>query len=164
MDRSMLRQPLRRRFVKLAASTAALACFGMATATPSLGAEAARAEIEARIDAMEKLWASGDAAGLVEQLYTDDIVIAGEGMPGPIEGKPQAEQLVAELIKGSKTAEVELKRFKQLGPEAASTWVVWRLPPPEGQATPVLVRSLFVWEKQGGEWRISGDMYSIGPF
>jgi hypothetical protein len=75
-----------------------------------------------------------------------------------------AEQLVAELIKGSKTVEVELKRFRQLGLEAASTWVVWHLPPPEGQTAPVLIRSLFVWEKQGGEWRMSDDMFSVGSF
>lgn len=164
MELDMLRQPPRRTFVKVAASAAILACLGTAMAQPILGAEDARAEIEARIDVLERLWAAGDAKGLVEQLYTDDIVIAGEGMPGPVVGKQQAEQLVAELIKGSKTAEVELKRFKQLGPEAASTWVVWRLPPPEGQADPVLIRSLFVWQKQGGEWRMSDDMYSVGSF
>lgn len=164
MGMSMPRRPWRRAFVKVAASAATLACLGTAAAPPSLGAEAAQAEIEARIDLLEQLWAAGDAPGLVEQLYTDDIVVAGEGMPAPAVGKQQARELVAELIKGSKTAEVELKRFKPLGPEAASTWVVWHLPPPEGRSAPMLVRSLFVWEKQGGTWRISGDMYSLGPF
>ena len=164
MDIDMPRHPLRRGLGKAAASAAVFACIGMGAAQPVLAADNARPEIEARLDALEKLWAAGDAKGVVEQIYTDDVVIAGEGMPGPVQGKQQAEQLVAELIKGSKTVEVELKQFRQLGPEAASTWVVWHLPPPEGQADPVLIRSLFVWEKQGGEWRMSGDMYSVGPF
>jgi hypothetical protein len=85
-------------------------------------------------------------------------------MPAPVQGKEQARQLVAELIKASKTVEIELRQFRQLGPEAASTWVVWRLPPPEGQAEPLLIRSLFVWQKQNGEWRMSDDMYSLGAF
>ena len=67
----------------------------------------------------------GDGGGVVEQIYTDDVVIAGEGMPGLVQGRQQAEQS-AELIKGSKTVEVELKQFRaEAGPEAASTWVVW---------------------------------------
>jgi uncharacterized protein (TIGR02246 family) len=164
MDLGMLRQSPHHGYVKVAALVAVVACLSMAAAQPILGADDARAEIEARIDALEKLWAAGDAKGVAEQLYTHDVVIAGEGMPAPVQGRQQAEQLVAELIKGSKTVELELKRFRQLGPEAASTWVVWHLPPPEGQADPVLIRSLFVWEKQGGEWRMSDDMFSIGPF
>jgi uncharacterized protein (TIGR02246 family) len=157
------RRPRRRQRLARAASALLLGSAALAAPTSAMATDA-RAQIERRLEDLERLWAAADAKALTEQLYTDGIVIAGEGMPGPVEGKQQAEQLVAELIKGSRTAEVELKRFNQLGPEAASTWVVWRLPAPEGQADPVSVRSLFVWEKQGGEWRISADMYSVGSF
>jgi uncharacterized protein (TIGR02246 family) len=159
----LLQRP-RRLFVTAVASAAAAAGIGMVTAQPVLGADDARAEIQTRIDLLEELWAAGDAKKVVERIYTNNVVIAGEGMPAPVHGKEAAEQLVAELIKGSKTVEVDLKQFRQLGPEAASTWVVWHLPPPEGQADPMLIRSLFVWQKQDGEWRLSDDMYSIGSF
>jgi uncharacterized protein (TIGR02246 family) len=163
MAMSMSLRSTRRALIEVVAPAVTLACLAVGTAQPVSAADA-RAEIEARLVEMEQLWAAGDAKGLVEQLYTDDVVIAGEGMPSPVQGKGQAEQLVTELIKGSKTADLELKQFKQLGPEAASSWVVWRLPPAEGQTDPMLIRSLFVWEKQGGAWRMSADMYSVGPF
>jgi hypothetical protein len=85
-------------------------------------------------------------------------------MPKAVQGRPAAEELVAELIKGHPSVAIELERFDELGPDAASTWVVWHLPPVEGQPETLLIRSLFVWKRQGGEWRMAADMYSVGPF
>jgi uncharacterized protein (TIGR02246 family) len=157
------RPPQRRRLLEGAALAMLLGSAAVAASAQAMAVDA-RAQIERRLDDLERLWAAADAKALTEQVYTDDVVIAGEGMLNAVQGRKAAEELVAELIKGHPTVTVELQRFDELGPEAASTWVVWRLPPVEGQPETLLIRSLFVWKRQGSDWRMAADMYSVGPF
>ncbi|WP_026618584.1 ketosteroid isomerase-like protein [Ensifer sp. WSM1721] len=124
----------------------------------------AKAVIEQRLNELETYWNGEDAAGLVADLYAEDIVIAGEELPKPAIGREAVKDLVIHLIDAFPKAEVTVERMASESDEQIGTWVLWTLPGADASASATTVRSLFLWTKEGEKWVIKADMYSFGGY
>lgn len=127
-----------------------------AAASPS---EQAVAKKLARV---EQVWPSQNAKALVADLYTPNTEITGEGMPEVARGTAQLTGLVQHLMDGAKSTKISLNKFVQLDPDHAWSWVTWDVVPRDAKEKPFKMKSLFVWEKYKGDWRIAADLFANG--
>lgn len=117
--------------------------------------------IESKLDGIAASWPKKDAKTVVEQVYTDQTQITGEGVAELYQGKAQLTGLIQHLMEGSKSTVIHLNRLVQLNDESAYTWVTWDVTP-AGNEAPFKMKSLFVWKKEHGNWSIVADMFANG--
>ena len=82
-----------------------------------------RAEISNRLRRIEAFWQAGDATAMVESLYANDAIIAGEGQAKVARGKAEIGTLLDSLIKENKMVHIDLNAVVDLGKDATATWV-----------------------------------------
>ncbi len=116
--------------------------------------------LQARLDLLQTLWALGDAAGIVAELYTEHTEITGAGNDALFQGPAALQALMTEMVEGSRGASIRIDRLRTLGECAAYTWVTWHVLPVQGEA--FAMKSLFVWQLTEAGWRIVADMYAEG--
>jgi hypothetical protein len=150
-----VKQPLRRLTLVLALALASATSVAQA-ASPS---EQAVAKKLARV---EQIWNVQDGKQLVAELYTPTTEITGEGMPEVARGTPALTALVQRLMEGATSTKISLNKFMQLGPDHGWSWVTWDIVPRDPKEKPFKMKSLLVWEKYKGDWRIVGDMFATG--
>jgi hypothetical protein len=106
---------------------AALACgFPHAHAQSS---EPLQSVIESKLNGIAASWPKKDAKTVVEQVYTEQTQITGEGVAELYQGKAQLTGLVQHLMAGSRSTVIHLNRLVQLNDESAYTWVTWDVTP-----------------------------------
>lgn len=139
----------------------ALSC----AALPAGAADAARvnAAIDKQLRLIEEKWTRQDAQGIVRAAYTDDVTIAGEGMPDPVANSQAARSLLEGLIADAGKVRISVYRTEVLGPRAALTWLSWHVTPRAPGQKPYIMKSLLVWKKTGAAWKIHADMFANGP-
>ncbi len=116
--------------------------------------------LQARLDLLQQLWERRDSDAIVRELYTESTEITGAGSAALYSGSVQLRELLAALVKDSRGASVRIDRLSTLGDNAAYTWVTWRVLPLDGEA--FSMKSLFVWGRVDGAWRVLADMYAEG--
>lgn len=116
--------------------------------------------LQARLDLLQQLWERRDADAIVRELYTADTEITGAGSDALYHGTAQLQALLALLVNDSRGASIRIDRLTELGESAAYTWVTWRVLPLAGEA--FAMKSLFVWQRLDGDWRVVADMYAEG--
>ncbi|WP_136163061.1 YybH family protein [Sphingomonas flavalba] len=119
------------------------------------------AALQPRLAAIENAWAKWDAPA-VAAVYTDDAVATGEQNPAPAEGRAAMTALISHLMEGTRAVSIAIYRAEQLAPDVASTWVTWTVALADGQPD-FQTKSLFVWKRVDGSWRIAQDMFALGP-
>jgi uncharacterized protein (TIGR02246 family) len=142
-------------------SLAAMIGLGLSTSASAGSSPSIETELRQRLDAIETAWNARDVPG-VARIYSDDVVATGEHNPNPAKGQQGMEALVSQLMEGTKSTKIDIYGTKKLGPKAAATWVTWTVVPADGSAQ-FQTKSLFIWEKEAGVWRISHDMFAMGP-
>lgn len=152
--------------LKTAEDRADIVCF-LAGDGDGGGATEARSPLERELDGrlreIERLWRDGDVRAMASSLYAADAVIAGEGMPQAVRGTAGIEALLATLVKDSGEVRLTSHATQGLGQGAALMWMTWLVTPRDAaQASPFTMRSLMVWTKSAGRWKIAADMYSAG--
>ena len=106
---------------------AALACgFPLAHAQAS---EPLQSILESKLNGIAASWPKKDARTVVEQVYTEQTQITGEGVAELYQGKAQLTGLVQHLMEGSRSTVIHLNRLVQLNDESAYTWVTWDVTP-----------------------------------
>lgn len=131
----------------------------LAKAAP-ISADLTRREIDSRMRRIEQLWQAGNTRAMADSLYTDDAIIAGEGLPQPVRGKARIKDLLDQLVKDARDVRLATGAMQELGKSASATWITWTVTPREG--APFVVRSLLIWKKGSDGWRIASDMFSMG--
>ncbi|MFV3074067.1 SRPBCC family protein [Niveispirillum fermenti] len=130
-----------------------LAC---ASVTPSDIA----AIIRARSDLFEADFASGDAARLVANYYTDTPRVIMPDSP-MLSGRAAITAMFAELMKvnaACRLHQVDVYAAGDLAYELSEATVT-----PRDPAAPVLaVRYIIIWRRVAGEWRVSIDFFGWG--
>ena len=121
---------------------------------------ALRNALQARLDLLQQLWDRRDSDAIVRELYTENTEITGAGSDALYHGTEQLQELLALLVNDSRGASIRIDRLTELGENAAYTWVTWSVLPLEGEA--FSMKSLFVWQRVNGEWRVVADMYAEG--
>lgn len=116
--------------------------------------------LQARLDLLQQLWECRDGDAIVRELYTEDTEITGAGSDALYHGSAQLRELLAVLVNDSRGASIRIDRLTELADSAAYTWVTWRVLPLQGEA--FSMKSLFVWRRVEGDWRVVADMYAEG--
>jgi len=148
--------------MKRAASAVAFATLSMPACAQAAQGSDIQAQIQQRVDALAVDWARHDAHVLATSYFTSDVTVLGEGATAQVAGTAQLEKTLRELFKQATTARLQVHVAKPLGPNAAYAWVVWDCnfdQPPKSQFK---VRSLYVFRREGGQWKIAADAYSMG--
>lgn len=150
--------------LKSAEDRAAITCFLAMAGDKAAGAPSpVERELDGRLRDIERLWAAGDVRAMASSLYTGDAVIAGEGMPQAVKGTAGIEALLATLVKDSGEIRLTSHATQNLGQGAALMWMTWLVTPRDpAHGSPFTMRSLMVWKKAAGSWKIAADMYSAG--
>ncbi|MFF7065631.1 DUF4440 domain-containing protein [Pseudomonas sp. NPDC008258] len=120
-----------------------------------------RHSIDAKLQGIAGLWSKKDAKAVVDEVYTEQTEITGEGVNQLYKGKAQLTELLSRLMEGSRSTVLHLDRLQQIGDDAAYTWVTWDVTP-VGDELPFKMKSLFVWKKEHGAWYIVADMFAAG--
>lgn len=119
-------------------------------------------EIQERLKLIEQDWNSSKAEALIKEIYLPETQIAGEGSDQLFQSPEAVSQLVKGLVKENKHVSLALDNTRQLAPDAALSWIVWTVTPAAANAEPFKMKSLFVWKKHDGKWRITADMFTSG--
>jgi hypothetical protein len=139
---------------------AALAC--AALALPACAQQDLRAQLQRRADALGADWARHDAHAIAANYFTNDVTALGEGGKDLVGGTAQLEATLRALFRETTTARLTVHLARPLGPDAAYAWVVWDCNADQAPASQFKVRSLYVFRREGGTWKIAADAYSMG--
>jgi hypothetical protein len=153
---------MKRISMKRAASAVAFATLTMPACSHAAANGDIRSQIQQRADALGADWVKHDAHAIAANYFTGDVTVLGEGATEPVAGTVQLEKTLKELFKQATTARLEVHMAKRLGRDAAYAWVEWNCnfdQPPKAQFK---VRSLYVFRREGGQWKIAADSYSMG--
>lgn len=139
---------------------AAIAC--TALALPACAQQDLRAQLQRRADALGADWTRHDARAIAANYFTKDVTALGESGTDLVRGTAQLEATLRALFKETKTARLAVHTARPLGPDAAYAWVVWDCNVDQAPALRFKVRSLYVFRREGGVWKIAADAYSMG--
>jgi uncharacterized protein (TIGR02246 family) len=121
---------------------------------------AQRAEIEAANAKWMELFNKGDFAG-VASLYTEDATAFPPGS-GMVKGRAAIGAMwkgIAEQVGDPKVTTLDVK---PLGPAAAREIGTFSLKTKGPQPREVTGKYVVVWEKVGGDWKLSADIWNEG--
>ena len=121
---------------------------------------AQKAEIEAVNAKWVDFFNKGDFAGLAS-LYTDDATAFPPGS-GMVKGKASIGAMwkgMADKVTNPKVTTLDVKRF---GPSAAREIGTFSLMTKGQPPQEVTGKYVVVWEKIGGHWRLSADIWNDG--
>ena len=125
------------------------------------GDQGIKGQIQRTADALGADWRKHDAQGLAAKYFTKDVTAIGEGGKEFIRDAAGLEPMLVELFKMAPSARLEVHTARSLGPDAAYAWVIWHCN--EEQAKDKFeVRSLYVFKREAGRWKIAADSYSMG--
>jgi hypothetical protein len=127
----------------------------------SVHADTLSIALKERLSFIENAWNQGQADKLVKEIYLPQTQIAGEGSDDLYEGV-SVSNLVSELVKDNKMVKLQLIDVQALANDAALSWVQWHVTPTNGSTPAFDMKSLFVWKRSHGQWRIVADMYTSG--
>lgn len=140
---------------------ALLVAVGLGSICTQVLADDDRQQIDSKLQRIASLWPKKDAKAVVDEVYTEQTEITGEGVDELYRGKAELTGLISHLMEGAKNTVIHLDRIQQMGADAAYTWVTWNVTP-TGNEAPFKMKSLFVWKKERGEWFIVADMFASG--
>ncbi|SDE77329.1 SnoaL-like domain-containing protein [Massilia sp. PDC64] len=129
---------------------------------PARAQQDLRAQLQRRADALGADWTRHDARALAAGYFTRDVTTLGEGGTDLVRGTAQLETTLQALFRETKTARLAVHEAWPLGPDAAYAWVVWDCNVDQAPASRFKVRSLYVFRREGGVWKIAADAYSMG--
>jgi len=119
-------------------------------------------QIQQRANALAADWTKHDAKAMAANYFTKDVTVHGEGNAQFVSGTAQMEKTLEELFKVAPKAKLDVHMAKSLGPDIAYGWVVWNCNYDQPAKSQFKVRSLYVFKKEGGQWKIAADSYSMG--
>jgi len=140
----------------------ALMVAGIVLGTGSVQAGSSADVINAKYKLSEKAFAENNVEILLEEFYSKDVFVVGEGS-SPVIGHEQLATVLEELVQGAKRIELTSERADHQSDDTVYDFVNYRVFPSDDSPA-FNVRSLLVWKKVGGDWRVSADMYTFGDY
>lgn len=102
-----------------------------------------------------------DADLIVERFYSDDV-IAVDSSGKSYHGRAELKKMYEEVVKIG-TVRVESVSTKVSG-DMGWDWANFYVAPDDPQASPIVFKIIFLWERRDGEWWCTGDMFVEGEF
>lgn len=119
--------------------------------------------IEQSVAKLQQLCRAGDPAALRSAIFTREAMVCGEGAPDVISGDSALLETLKTVVEMTPMLTIKVHAFRQLNDESILTWLQWTSPMPDSNEI-IAFRSMTVWVREDGEWKIAGDMYGIGYF
>jgi hypothetical protein len=104
---------------------------------------------------------SGNAALLQSECFVPDAMISGEGAPGIARGEENIKTVLEHVVRETPDIAISIVALQPISESTAVTWLQWTSPEADGSGN---FRSLTVWVKSDGQWKILADMYGMGQF
>lgn len=120
------------------------------------------AQIRATVASLASQWSAHDAHRLAQTYFTQDVSLLGEGGKQLTRGQEQLQAVLRELFSVAPQVRLEVRHVKVLATGVAYAWVVWHCNPDQAEPAQFKVRSLYVWKREAGQWKIAADAYSMG--
>lgn len=140
------------------------AVFATAIALATFSATAADIAdtLAAKYKLSEQAFADNNVQLLLNEFYASDVYVVGEGS-APLSGHEQLSPVLKELVEGASKIELTPERTNHQGNDTVYDFVNYRVYPADGSED-FNVRSLLVWQKIKGDWRVTADMYTFGEY
>lgn len=142
--------------------TNTLAATGMVLISCGAVAGSSTDEIAAKYQLSERAFADNNVQVLLDQFYATDVYVVGEGS-APLNGHEQLAPVLKQLVEGAQKIELTSQRANHKSADTVYDFVNYRVFPSDGSAD-FNVRSLLVWKKTQGDWRVTADMYTFGEY
>ncbi len=143
----------------------ALPLFALGLTLGSTGATAGSTAdvIAAKYQLSEKAFAENNVQILIDQFYAGDVYVVGEGSKQATVGIEALTPVLHELVAGASKLEMSSEHADYTSEDTIYDFVNYRVYPADGSED-FNVRSLLVWKKIEGDWRVSADMYTFGQY
>ncbi len=92
-------------------------------------------------------------------MYSDDVIVVGEGAPAAIRGLDALMPTIEGITSSVKSCSINVNDVK-VAAQMAWTFATWKCEPTEGE--PFSVRALYVLEKEQANWKVTAEMYTMG--
>jgi ketosteroid isomerase-like protein len=146
---------------KLLTSAACLAL--SATCLPAArAADNFSSALEARYRAVESAIVARDAKAFFNALYSQDIVVAGEGSASVIRGREALMPVIAEIVKTTRSCSVKGSPPARTAQNLGYSFVTYTCRAEDANAPDYQVRALYVWQRERTGWRVVAEMYQNG--
>lgn len=122
----------------------------------------AAGQIRATVASLASDWRQHDARQLARIYFTQDATLLGEGGKQLTRGQQELRTVLQELFQLAPDVKLEVRQVKLLADGVAYAWVVWHCNPEQAEPASFKVRSLYVWKREAGQWKIAADAYSMG--
>lgn len=142
--------------------TLPLIAMGLALGSAGSFAGTTAETIAAKYQLSEKAFAENDVQALVEQFYADDVYVVGEGSKAVV-GITDLTPVLKQLVEGASKIEMSSEYADYKSEDTVYDFVNYHVYPADGSED-FNVRSLLVWKKIKGDWRVSADMYTFGQY
>ncbi|MEH6579762.1 MAG: hypothetical protein V7731_22120 [Amphritea sp.] len=118
--------------------------------------------LAAKYQLSEQAFADNNVQVLLNEFYASDVYVVGEGS-APVSGHEQLAPVLKQLVEGASKIELTPERTNHQSDDTVYDFVNYRVYPSDGSAD-FNVRSLLVWKKIKGDWRVTADMYTFGAY
>lgn len=119
--------------------------------------------IEKSVEKLQNLFRAGDVTAVRSGSFARNAALSGEGGPTVVSGEVGLLEALKSVIEMTPKLTIKIHASQQLNTETIQTWLQWTSPSPDNSET-LAFRSLTVWVREDGDWKIAGDMYVMGSF
>lgn len=107
-----------------------------------------------------EMFAKGDFAKLINEFYTDDIVLAGEGIP-LLKGRPDAQILLEQMAGSVKDISVDIVMTRQLSGDTVYNFCEISAVKRENNE-PIKFKSIVIFRKNSNLWQCEAELFTSG--
>lgn len=118
-------------------------------------------DIITAVQKLEKLCQNGETGKLQAEIFSEDVILCGEGAPGIVHGEGPVRDTIAAILKITPKLSIRIHKSQIISQSVIATWLDWSSPSEEGL---IKFRSLTIWKKVDNSWQIVSDMYGLGSF
>lgn len=118
--------------------------------------------IEACYRAVEAAVEARDARAWFDAMYSEDIVITGEGEAGAVRGREALVPGIEGIVQAVRSCSIELDSATSASAELGYSFATYTCRPVDTAAPDFRVRALFVWRLESAGWRVVAEMYQTG--
>ncbi|HRP75483.1 MAG TPA: nuclear transport factor 2 family protein [Rhodocyclaceae bacterium] len=118
--------------------------------------------LQERYDAVEEAIKARDGERWFAELYSEDIVLFGEGASNVIRGRAELMPVIEEIVNATQKCTIVPDAALQTSGTLGYSFVTYDCVASDAAASTYQVRALFVWRREQVGWRVVAEGYTMG--
>lgn len=118
--------------------------------------------LQERYDAVEDAIEARDGERWFAELYSDDIVLFGEGTSNVVRGRTELMPVLAEIVNATRKCTIVPDAALQTSGTLGYSFATYDCVASDASASTYQVRALFVWRREPIGWRVVAEGYTMG--